>query len=58
MCVNRDVVNESRYFAYHNTGLHAVSVEFIQQLQRFLESEGSYNCLNCFTGDLYLLYFR
>lgn len=35
-------MNESRYFAYHNTGLHAVSVEFIQQLQRFLESDGNY----------------
>lgn len=36
------MVNESRYFAYHNTGLHAVSVEFIQQLQRFVDSDGNF----------------
>lgn len=40
------MINESRYFAYHNTGLHAVSVEFIPQLQRFVESDGK--ALNCF----------
>ncbi|XP_030238482.1 nuclear pore complex protein Nup88 [Drosophila navojoa] len=37
--LKRDVVNEMRYFAYHNAGLHIVTVKFISELQRFLDSE-------------------
>ncbi|KAM7349949.1 nuclear pore complex protein Nup88 isoform 2-T2 [Cochliomyia hominivorax] len=37
--LKRDFINELRYFAYHNTGLHVVTVNFIAELQRFLETE-------------------
>ncbi|XP_039489905.1 nuclear pore complex protein Nup88 [Drosophila santomea] len=37
--LKRDLINELRYFAYHNAGLHAVTVSFISELQRYLESE-------------------
>lgn len=37
--LKRDLINELRYFAYHNAGLHAVTVSFIAELQRYLESE-------------------
>lgn len=29
--------NDSRYFAYHNTGLHAISIEFLPALQGYFE---------------------
>lgn len=35
-----DINNDSRYFAYHNAGLHAVSVEFMPELQRFFDGNG------------------
>lgn len=35
-----DINNYCRYFAYHNTGLHAVSVEFIQELERYFDDKG------------------
>uniref|UniRef100_A0A0K8VC53 Nuclear pore complex protein Nup88 n=2 Tax=Bactrocera latifrons TaxID=174628 RepID=A0A0K8VC53_BACLA len=28
-----------RYFAYHNAGLHAITINFISELQRFVESD-------------------
>lgn len=34
-----DPNNESRYFAYHNAGLHAISIEFLPLLQRFFDDE-------------------
>lgn len=34
-----DINNECRYFAYHNTGLHAVSIDFIRELELFFASE-------------------
>ncbi|XP_016985168.1 nuclear pore complex protein Nup88 [Drosophila rhopaloa] len=37
--LKRDLINEMRYFAYHNAGLHAVTVSFISELQRYLDSE-------------------
>ncbi|XP_017037925.1 nuclear pore complex protein Nup88 [Drosophila kikkawai] len=37
--LKRDLINELRYFAYHNAGLHVVSVSFISELQRYLDSE-------------------
>lgn len=36
-----DTNNDSRYFAYHNTGLHAISIEFIPDLERYFESDGN-----------------
>lgn len=36
-----DLTDESRYFAYHNTGLHAVTVNFVRDLQNFVESDES-----------------
>lgn len=32
-------MNDFRYFAYHNTGLHAISVNFIHQLENFVNSD-------------------
>ncbi|XP_001358068.3 nuclear pore complex protein Nup88 [Drosophila pseudoobscura] len=37
--LKRDIINELRYFAYHNAGLHVVTVNFISELQRYLDSE-------------------
>ncbi|KAL9873203.1 nuclear pore complex protein Nup88 [Glossina fuscipes fuscipes] len=37
--LKRDFINELRYFAYHNTGLHVVTINFIAELERFLENE-------------------
>lgn len=37
--LKRDLINEMRYFAYHNAGLHIITVNFISELQRFLDSE-------------------
>lgn len=35
-----DINNDSRYFAYHNAGVHAISIEFLPALQRFFEENG------------------
>lgn len=35
-----DINNERRYFAYHNTGLHSVSIEFIAELEVFFADGG------------------
>uniref|UniRef100_A0A0A1XHN4 Nuclear pore complex protein Nup88 n=1 Tax=Zeugodacus cucurbitae TaxID=28588 RepID=A0A0A1XHN4_ZEUCU len=37
--LKRDYINEMRYFAYHNAGLHAITINFIAELQRFVESD-------------------
>ncbi|KAH8283843.1 hypothetical protein KR054_003201 [Drosophila jambulina] len=37
--LKRDLINELRYFAYHNAGLHVITVSFISELQRYLDSE-------------------
>lgn len=34
-----DTNNECRYFAYHNTGLHAISIEYIKELDSFFADE-------------------
>ncbi|KAJ6633185.1 Nuclear pore complex protein Nup88 [Pseudolycoriella hygida] len=39
--LKRDLTDESRYFAYHNTGLHAITVNFVRDLQQFVDSEDS-----------------
>uniref|UniRef100_A0A1B0CE61 Putative nuclear pore complex nup88/rnup84 component n=1 Tax=Lutzomyia longipalpis TaxID=7200 RepID=A0A1B0CE61_LUTLO len=36
--LRRDLTSESRYFAYHNTGVHAIFLEFIKQLHDFAET--------------------
>ncbi|XP_062122391.1 nuclear pore complex protein Nup88 [Drosophila sulfurigaster albostrigata] len=43
--LKRDLINEMRYFAYHNAGLHIITVNFIAELQRFLDSEAADNQL-------------
>lgn len=43
--LKRDLINEMRYFAYHNAGLHIITVNFISELQRFLDSEAEDNQL-------------
>lgn len=35
--MKRDPTNDSRYFAYHNAGLHAVTLKFTSALTAFLE---------------------
>ncbi|XP_021710032.1 nuclear pore complex protein Nup88 [Aedes aegypti] len=37
--LKRDPLNESRYFAYHNAGLHAITLDFTRQLMQFVENE-------------------
>lgn len=37
--LKRDLLNESRYFAYHNAGLHAITLDFTRQLMQFVENE-------------------
>uniref|UniRef100_A0A1B0DF47 Nucleoporin Nup88 n=1 Tax=Phlebotomus papatasi TaxID=29031 RepID=A0A1B0DF47_PHLPP len=37
--LRRDLATESRYFAYHNTGVHAIFLEFVKQLHDFAEAE-------------------
>ncbi|XP_053691152.1 nuclear pore complex protein Nup88 [Sabethes cyaneus] len=37
--LKRDPLNESRYFAYHNAGLHAITLDFTRQLNQFVEIE-------------------
>jgi len=39
--LKRDLTDESRYFAYHNTGLHAITVNFVRDLQNFVDSDDS-----------------
>ncbi|KAH8232542.1 hypothetical protein KR032_009084 [Drosophila birchii] len=43
--LKRDLINELRYFAYHNAGLHVVTVSFISELQRYLESDAEHDRL-------------
>lgn len=37
--LKKDPVNEQRYFCYHQTGLHAVTLSFVQQLQLYVNDE-------------------
>ncbi|XP_058825698.1 nuclear pore complex protein Nup88 [Topomyia yanbarensis] len=37
--LKRDLLNESRYFAYHNAGLHAITLDFTRQLRQFAEND-------------------
>uniref|UniRef100_A0A8D8L7M5 Nuclear pore complex protein Nup88 n=2 Tax=Culex pipiens TaxID=7175 RepID=A0A8D8L7M5_CULPI len=41
--LKRDLLNESRYFAYHNAGLHAVTMDFTRQLVQFVENDDDLN---------------
>lgn len=36
-----DINNDSRYFAYHTAGLHAISIEFLPAMQRYFEENGN-----------------
>lgn len=37
--LKRDPINELRYFAYHNAGLHAVTIKFLNALATFTDSQ-------------------
>ncbi|XP_070498591.1 nuclear pore complex protein Nup88 [Chironomus tepperi] len=37
--LKRDPVNEQRYFCYHDTGLHGITIGFVQKLQKFTEDQ-------------------
>ncbi|XP_058448960.1 nuclear pore complex protein Nup88 [Malaya genurostris] len=37
--LKRDLLNESRYFAYHNAGLHAITLDFTRQLRQFVNND-------------------
>lgn len=39
LVLKRDPVNEHRYFCYHDAGLHGVSIEFVQQLQSYINED-------------------
>ncbi|XP_030370114.1 nuclear pore complex protein Nup88 [Scaptodrosophila lebanonensis] len=39
MHLRRDLINEMRYFIYHDAGMHVVTVNFIAELERFVDSE-------------------
>uniref|UniRef100_A0A1S4GB46 Uncharacterized protein n=1 Tax=Anopheles gambiae TaxID=7165 RepID=A0A1S4GB46_ANOGA len=39
--LKRDPLNEARYFAYHNAGLHAVTLDFTRPLHEFVQQEGT-----------------
>uniref|UniRef100_A0A182MK59 Nucleoporin Nup88 n=1 Tax=Anopheles culicifacies TaxID=139723 RepID=A0A182MK59_9DIPT len=38
--LKRDPLNDARYFAYHNAGLHAVTLDFTRPLHDFVQQEG------------------
>lgn len=51
-----DINNESRYFAYHNAGLHAVSIKFIKELEVYFADNGnmtSHKSEHKFTNHMY-----
>ena len=37
--LKRDPVNEQRYFCYHDTGLHGITIGFVQKLQKYIEDQ-------------------
>lgn len=37
--LKRDPINETRYFCYHDTGLHGVTIGFVQQLQSYVNDD-------------------
>lgn len=37
--LKRDSVNEQRYFCYHDTGLHGVTIGFLQELQSYVKED-------------------
>lgn len=37
--LKRDPVNDQRYFCYHQTGLHGITIGFVQQLQSYVNDE-------------------
>uniref|UniRef100_A0A182NQW7 G-protein coupled receptors family 1 profile domain-containing protein n=3 Tax=leucosphyrus subgroup TaxID=44539 RepID=A0A182NQW7_9DIPT len=43
--LKRDPLNEARYFAYHNAGLHAVTLDFTRPLHEFVERDGGEDLL-------------
>lgn len=39
--LKRDPVNEQRYYCYHDTGLHGITVGFVQKLQKYIEDQAN-----------------
>lgn len=39
ICLKADVNNDSRYYAYHTGGLHAITIDFMQELDQFFNSK-------------------
>lgn len=37
--LKRDPINEQRYFCYHDTGLHGISIGFVQQLKSYINDD-------------------
>lgn len=37
--LKRDPVNEQRYYCYHDTGLHGITIAFVQKLQKYIEDQ-------------------
>uniref|UniRef100_A0A336M5T4 CSON012591 protein n=1 Tax=Culicoides sonorensis TaxID=179676 RepID=A0A336M5T4_CULSO len=39
--LKKDITNDYRYFVYHNTGLHAITIDFVHQLEDFVNAPES-----------------
>lgn len=47
-----DLIKDYRYYAYHNMGLHSIFVNFIKEMQNYVDSEGKSNYLHSFSTFL------
>lgn len=41
-----DYINGHRYYVYHNTGLHAITMNFVGELQNYVEGKSSQVCFS------------
>lgn len=53
--LKRDIVNEQRYFCYHDTGLHGITIGFVQQLQSYIEDDAEEPNMNVKSRAEYIL---
>jgi nuclear pore complex protein Nup88 len=44
--LRRDPINEQRYFCYHDTGLHGITIGFVQELQKYTDDQTSEEEIN------------
>ena len=53
--LKRDSFNEQRYFCYHDTGLHGITIGFVPQLQRYINDDEVEPNLNIKSRAEYIL---